>query len=172
MAGMLCGWARSAKGEHDRAIAEMSDSLSALRETGARTWTAFYLTLMGEAYCRATRIDDGLAAVQEAFDFSNLCDEYWWGAERQRQLGHLLESRAVPDLAGAEEAYNKALEIARSQSAKSWELRAATSLARLWHRHDRTADAHEALRPVYDWFTEGFDTPDLKEAKTLLDGLA
>lgn len=172
MAGILCGWARSVKGEHDHAIAELSNSLSALRETGARTWTAFYLTLIGEAYCRAARIDEGLATVQEAFELSQSCDEYWWDAERQRQLGRMLERRATPDLEQAEQAYKQSIKIARDQSAKSWELRATTSLARLRQRQNRNAEALKVLRPVYDWFTEGFETPDLKDAKSILDELA
>ena len=83
----------------------------------------------------------------------------------------MLERRAAPDPERAEEAYKQALDIARGQSAKSWELRAATNLGELWQRQNRNAEALDLLRPIYDWFTEGFDTPDLIDAKRLLDEL-
>ncbi len=78
----------------------------------------------------------------------------------------------VPDISGAENAYLRSIDIAQSQSAKSWELRAATRLARLWHSQGKTTEARDLLAPVYGWFTEGFDTADLKEAKALLDELS
>jgi predicted ATPase len=84
----------------------------------------------------------------------------------------LLLQQTVPDAAQAEACFQQALDVARQQQAKSWELRAATSLARLWQAQDKRQDAYDVLAPVYEWFTEGFDTADLQEARTLLDELA
>ena len=93
-------------------------------------------------------------------------------AEAYRLQGELLQRQAVPDAAQAEACFHQALAIARRQQAKSWELRAATSLARLWQRQGKRAEARELLAPVYGWFTEGFDTADLQEARALLEELA
>ena len=85
--------------------------------------------------------------------------------------GELLLQQAIPDVSQAASCFHQALDLARSQQAKSWELRAATSLARLWQSQDKRQDAYDLLAPVYGWFTEGFDTADLQEAKALLDEL-
>jgi predicted ATPase len=108
--------------------------------------------------------------LDEALESVERTGERWFEAELYRQKGELLLQQGHRE--AAEEQYHKALSIARAQEAKSWELRAAVSLARLRRDQDRHADARAALRQVYDWFTEGFDTPDLKEAKALLDELA
>jgi predicted ATPase len=98
--------------------------------------------------------------------------ETWSAAEVHRVAGEIALMSPRPDTARAEAYFERALEIARAQQARSWELRAATSLARLWRDQGRRAEAHDRLAPVYGWFTEGFDTLDLKEAKTLLGELA
>ena len=96
-----------------------------------------------------------------------------YGAEAYRLKGELLLKHNTPaNHTEAEACFHQALDISRSQQAKSWELRAATSLARLWQSQDRRQDAYDLLAPVYEWFTEGFDTADLKEAKALLQELA
>ncbi len=95
-----------------------------------------------------------------------------WEAEVHRVKGDLLLSRSAKNTAEAEASYEQAIAVARRQSAKSPELRAATSLARLWHKQGKAAEARALLAPVYDWFTEGFDTADLKDARTLLDELS
>ena len=92
-------------------------------------------------------------------------------AEAYRLQGELLLRQRTPDAAQAEVCFQQALTVARSQQAKSWELRAATSLARLWHQQGKRAEANELLAPIYGWFTEGFDTADLLEAKALLEAL-
>ncbi len=171
MAGILHGWALSASGDHDDGIAELQTSLSDCRETGSQTWQVFYLTLISESYHRAMRFDEGREAIREAMTFVELGEEKWWNAEIQRQFGLSCQADDRRDYAAAEAAYMKALEIARGQSAKSWELRAAMSLARLWQSQGKTAEARDLLQPVHDWFTEGFDTMDLKAAKTLLESL-
>ena len=96
----------------------------------------------------------------------------YYAAELSRLKGALLLQQAVPDAAQAEACFQQALDVARQQQAKSWELRAATSLARLWQQQGKRQEAHDLLAPIYDWFTEGFDTLDLIDAKALLDALS
>ena len=110
-------------------------------------------------------LSDALAAVEES-------GQRYYQAETYRFKGKLHLWEAVPDIEQPGISYQRALEIARHQQAKSWELRAATSLARLWRDQGRHAEAHDLLAPIYGWFTEGFQTPDLKDAKVLLDALA
>lgn len=99
-------------------------------------------------------------------------DERWWEAELHRPKGQLLFSLTANNAAAAEACYQRAINVARGQGAKSLELRAATSLTRLWHRQGKVESARELIAPIYAWFTEGFDTLDLKEAKALLDELS
>jgi predicted ATPase len=99
-------------------------------------------------------------------------EERFYAAELYRLKGALLLQQAIPDAAQAEACFQQALDVARQQQAKSWELRAATSLARLWQSQGKRQEASDLLAPVYAWFTEGFDTADLQEAKVLLDALA
>jgi predicted ATPase len=98
--------------------------------------------------------------------------EEWWEAEVYRVAGEIILKSPLSDAAKAEAYFERALAVAREQQAKSWELRAATSLARLWRDQGRGAEAHDLLAPVYGWFTEGFETRDLREAKSLLGDLA
>ena len=112
-------------------------------------------------------VDAGLAVVREALDTARGQHEHWWDAELYRLQGSLLLCRASAQ-AEAERAFQQALSIARKQHARSLELRAATSLARLWQAHGRRKDARRLLEPTYAWFSEGFDTPDLREAAALL----
>ena len=118
------------------------------------------------------KIDEGLAALDDALAKAAISGETGWNAEIHRLCGELTGRLPYPDPAKAEDSFRSALVIAREQGARGYELRAATSLARLWREQGRRAEAHELLAPLYGWFTEGFDTPDLKEAKTLLDELA
>jgi predicted ATPase len=116
--------------------------------------------------------EEGLDRVGEALEYIEKSDGRAFEAEVNRVKGELLLIQLSPDAAEAEASLHRALEVARSQSAKSFELRAATSLARLWQRQGKRDEARELLQPVYSWFTEGFGTPDLKDAKALLDELA
>jgi predicted ATPase len=128
---------------------------------------------MAEALGRAGQIADGLAAIAEAIEQSERTDERWAIAEMLRIKGELLLLQDAPGaVAAAEDQFRQALEWARRQGALSWELRAATSLGRLWRRQVRSKEARELLAPVYGRFTEGFATADLKAAKTLLDDLS
>jgi len=129
--------------------------------------------LMAEALGRAGQIDDGLAAIEGAIDHSERTEERWLFPEFLRVKGELILLQATQGAAAAaEDHFRQALDWARRQGALSWELRAATSLARLWRDQGRPAEAMALLQPVYDRFTEGFDTADLQAAKALLEALA
>ncbi len=135
-------------------------------------WTRmYYLSLLAEVYGATGQLDQGLAALDEAINQVETTGERWWEAEIHRLKGHLLLSRAASSQAEAEGCFTQALEMARRHEARSLELRATTSLARLWQGQGKAAEARQVLAPVYDWFAEGFDTRDLKDAKALLDGL-
>ena len=112
------------------------------------------------------------AAINEAMTAVETTKERWFEAEVNRVAGEIALISPEPDAPKAEAYFERALEVARAQQAKSWELRAATSMARLWRDQGKPQQARELLAPVYGWFTEGFDTLDLKEAKALLDELA
>jgi len=114
----------------------------------------------------------GLTALTEALTLVDSSGERFYEAELHRLRGALLLQQSLDNQAEAETCFHHALEIARTQQARSFELRTATSLARLWQQQGKRQEAYELLAPVYGWFTEGFDTADLKEAKALLDGLA
>jgi predicted ATPase len=130
------------------------------------------LPLFLEACLAAGRIEEGLSAVAEASAEVEETEARFHEAEIRRLEGELLLARKEPDEKGAEASFRKAIEVARGQQAKSWELRAATSLAGLLTRQGKREEAHELLAPTYGWFTEGFDTADLIAAKALLEQLA
>ena len=129
----------------------------------------WYLAVIADVYRAAGRIDDGFRALDEAMEWVQRNDERLYLAEVFRIRGELLLLREVPH--EAENCFQQALTVARDQQAKSWELRAATSLARMWLQQNRVDEARALLAPVYHWFTEGFDTADLIEAQALLDEL-
>jgi predicted ATPase len=164
---VLHGWAQAAQDQLEDGIAEIQKAIATYRATGSQTWLPYLLALQVETYARAKRLDDGLASVAEALVLAD--EERCWQAELSRIKGELL--LASDNHAEAERSFFQALDIARRQQAKSWELRAATSLSGLWRDQGKRKEARDLLTPVYDWFTEGFDTADLKEAKALLDEL-
>ena len=123
-------------------------------------------------YGKSGRVKEGLQVVAEALAVVEQTGEHGWEAELHRLQGELLlQSAPQKPKSEAEACFHKAIEVARGQSAKSWELRAATNLARLWQQQGKTTEARDLLAPVYEWFTEGFDTADLQEAKALLSEL-
>ena len=144
------------------------------QELGEASFAALQLIpfLIAEALAHVGQIAEGLAAIEEAINRSERTEERWRMAELLCVKGELLLSHDAGGAAAAEHHFRQALDLARRQGALSWELRAATSLARLWRNQDRSADARALLQPVDDCFTEGFDTTDLKAAKALLDELA
>jgi class 3 adenylate cyclase/predicted ATPase len=162
------GWALAEQGHATEGIAQMRQGLAAWRETGAELNRPFFLALLATGYRRMGQMDQGLLLVDEALVLVEATGERWCEAELHRLKGELILSVAGDQAQQAEASFHHALTIARSQHAKSWELRAAISLSRLWQQQGMDAAAHELLAEVYGWFTEGFDSPDLQEAQGLL----
>ena len=157
-------------GRETEGIAQMTEGLAAFRSTGSVVFLPCWLIRLAKAYGKAQRPLEGLGHLTEAIRIIERTEEREFEAELYRVRGELL--LATEDAGQAEESFCTALEIARCQSAKLWELRAATSLARLGRDQGKSAEAHELLASVYGWFTEGFDTPVLQEATALLDELS
>jgi class 3 adenylate cyclase/tetratricopeptide (TPR) repeat protein len=161
------GWALTVLGQTKEGVALMTSGLSMLRVTGNVLPTPWILTTLAEAYGRLGQPVEGLDCLTEAAQIIESRNQRIGEADVYRVRGDLMN--VADDRAGAEQSYRQALTIAQQQSAKLVELRAATGLARLWRDQGKRREAHELLAPVYGWFTEGFDTRDLKDAKTLLD---
>ena len=143
---------------------------TAYRNGGAELLVPHYIALLAATYEISGQAEEGLALLDDALRIVERTKERWFAAELNRQKGLLLWRQGSPE--AAEEFYRTALSIAEAQEAKLWELRAAASLARLWRDQGKRGKARDLLAPVYGWFTEGFDTLDLKETKALLDELA
>ena len=143
-----------------------------MRSTGTTWWIPLYLSNLARAYAELGQFDDASHCIREAITAVQTTKERWCEAEVDRVAGEIALMSTDPDAAEAETYFERALAIARQQQAKSWELRASMSLARLWRDQGKVQQARELLAPVYGWFTEGFDTRDLKEAKALLEELA
>jgi predicted ATPase len=166
---ICCGLVKVRNGEVAEGISLLRSGSIAYRATGATAWTPYHLALQARAYELADQNEDAMMLLDEALQIAETTGERWFAAELNRHKGHLLLRQGHSE--AAEELYRKALSIAWEQEAKMWELRAAASLARLRRDQGRRAEACDLLAPVYGWFTEGFDTPDLKETKALLDEL-
>jgi len=169
---VLWGWALAEQGQSDAGVIQIREGMAAYRATGAEVDRSYCLALLAEAYGQGKRYDEGLAVLEEALALTGQYASVIWEAEIHRLKGVLLLARSTENQVEAEACFHEALAIARHQQAKSLELRAAMSLARLWQRQGQHAEARELLAPVYGWFTEGFGTTDLQEAKALLDALA
>ena len=166
---VLHGWALAMQGQAEQGIAEMRQGLTADLATGAKVMQPYYLGLLAEAYGEGGHSEEGLPLLAEALAVMDNTELRYYGAELYRLKGALLLRQAVPDASQAEACFHQALDVARAQQARSLELRAAMSLARLWQQQGKRQDARDLIAPVYDWFTEGFDTADLQEAKALLE---
>ena len=166
------GWARAASGKRDEGIAEMHRGLAAKQAGGAQIKVPYYLGVLAAAYARARRPVEALPLLTDAFELVEETGERWFEAELHRRKGEVVLGLSEADTAEAERCFRQAMAVAQAQGAKLWELRAATSLARLWAEQGLRAESHDLLAPIYDRFTEGFDTIDLKEASALLDELA
>jgi class 3 adenylate cyclase/predicted ATPase len=169
---MLRGWALVEEGQGEEGIAQLREGYAAYRAIGAQIECPHWLALVAEAYRDTGRPAEGLHPIAEALDYVGQTGIVYYEPELHRLAGELRLRLGQAAEQQAEASFCRALEIARNQRAKSWELRAATSLARLWGKKSRRAQARDLLAPVYDWFTEGFDTADLKDAKALLDELS
>jgi predicted ATPase len=163
------GWFQVNNGEVTEGISLLRSGLAAYRATGAEAWMPHYLALLARACERGGQIEEACSLLDDALLISTRTGECWFAAELNRHKGELLLRQGKS--AVAEELYVIALKIAREQDARLWELRAAASLARLRRDQGRHRDARELLVPIYGWFTEGFGTSDLREAKALLDEL-
>jgi predicted ATPase len=166
----LRGWTLAENGRAEEGIAQIHQGLAAYQATGATRDRPYYLALLAEASAKVGQTTEGLEALAEALATLAKSGVRWWEAELYRLRGELLLS--ADNEAAAEACFHQALDIARRQQARSLELRAAMSLARLWHRQGKRAEAHQLLAPIYGWFTEGFGTADLQEARALLEALA
>ncbi|HEY7492587.1 MAG TPA: AAA family ATPase [Candidatus Tectomicrobia bacterium] len=169
---ILHGWACVLQGQGE-GLGQMRQGLAAYQATGAEVWKPYYLALLAEAYGRGRQRAKGLRRLTEALTVTANNGETWWAAELHRLRGDLLlgHAGARRPVVEAEQCFQQALAIARHQQAKSLELRAAISLSRLWQQQGRETAAYELLAPIYGWFTEGFDTADLQDAKALLEAL-
>jgi predicted ATPase len=159
------------QGQGEVGIDQMQQGLASSSDAGTGLGRAPVMTQLAEVYGIAGRTEVGLHALEQARVAMEITGEHWWAAETYRLQGVLLLQQSSDNAAEPESCFHQALEVARRQQAKSWELRAATSLARLWQSQDKRQDAYDLLAPVYEWFTEGFDTADLQEAKVLLEAL-
>jgi len=166
----LRGWGLVTLGEAREGLVLLKRGLTAVRATGAVASTPRQYMWLAEAYAVLGQPLEGLDHLAQAAEIIETKEERALEAEVHRLRGNLL--RATGDRSAAEQSYHWALAIAKRQSAKLWELRAAVSLARLWQDEGKRAEARELLAPIHDWFTEGFDTPALQDAKALLDELA
>jgi len=184
------------QGESKKGIAQIGQSLAALASTGAKTFESDYLTLLAVGYSKLGWREREQKVLSETFKTINKTGERWYEAELYRLKGELTLQLGTRDwglvsslqsppqasslkplvseerLREAEEYFRKAIDIAQKQQAKSLELRTVMSLARLWQSQDKPSEARDLLAPVYNWFTEGFDTADLKDAKALLEELS
>jgi class 3 adenylate cyclase/predicted ATPase len=158
-------------GKASDAVHMITSGITAWRSTGGTLWMPLLLSYLTRAYAELGQFDDAWRCVGEALAAVETTKERWWEAEVHRTAGEIALLSPQPDAAKAEKYFDRALAVARAQQAKSWELRAATSLTRLWCDQRKRDAARDLLAPVYGWFTEGFDTLDLKEAKTLLGEL-
>ena len=163
------GWVEVNNGNMAEGISLLRSGSTAYRATGAEAWVPHHIALLARACDIAGQLQEALTLTEDALQIAERTGEHWLDAELNRYKGQLLLRQGHTE--AAEELYRKALSIAAEQEAKLWELRAAASLARLWGEQGRREEARDLLSPVYGWFTEGFDMPDLKEAKALLDTL-
>jgi class 3 adenylate cyclase/predicted ATPase len=164
------GWVKVKNGDVTEGMSLLRSGSTAYRASGAELLVPHYIALLAAACGIAGQVDEGLTLLDDALQVVERTGERWFAAELHRQKGQLLLRQGHSD--AAEELYRKALSIAQEQEAKLWELRAAATLARLRRDQGRHAEARDLLAPVYGWFTEGFDTADLKEAAALLSELA
>lgn len=143
--------------------------MAGFRATGAKAWMPFYLPYLARCHAELGQFEEAWRCIDEAMRAAETTKETWCEAEIHRTAGEITLISPAPDAAKAQAYFERAIAISREQTAKFWELRAAMSLARLWSDQGRRQQAHELLAPVYGWFTEGFDTRDLEQAKALLE---
>jgi predicted ATPase len=168
---ILHGWALAMQGQEAVGIVEMRKGIAAELATGSKAYQAYFLGLLAQTYGKVGHFKERLGLLAEGLAMMDTTELSFCGAELHRLRGQLLLQQSLDNQPEAESCFQQAISIAQNQSAKSWELRAATSLAKLWQQQGKRQEAYDLLAPVYAWFTEGFDTLDLIEAKALLDEL-
>jgi predicted ATPase len=168
---ILRGWDLAMQGQDEEGMAQVRQGIAAWRATGAVVHIPYFCTVLADVCDHLGHTEDGLQALAEAHILVEQHEERYWEAEVSRLRGVLLLRQSVTPQEEAETWLRRALDVARRQEAKSLELRAAMSLARLWQQQGKRAAARDLLAPIYGWFTEGFDTADLQEAKALLEAL-
>ena len=166
------GWLLTLTGHASDAAPLTASGITLFRSLGSTYWLPTFLSSLAMAYADLGQFDDARSCLSEAMTAIERTGETWFEAEVYRIAGEVALKSPQADAANAQTYFERALTVARQQQAKSWELRAAMSLARLWRDQGKVQQARELLAPVYGWFTEGFDTRDLKEAKQLLEELA
>ena len=171
-AEILQGRILALTGEASDAVQVITSGLTAGRATGATILEPENLCYLAGAYAKSGRLDEAKRCIHDSLALIEQSKERWSEAEINRVAGEIAMMLPQLNPVEAEAYFEQAFTVARRQQAKSWELRAAISLARLWRDQGKREEARELLAPVYGWFTEGFDTRDLKEAKALLDALA
>jgi predicted ATPase len=169
---ILRGGTLAEQGQGTEGMAQMRQGLAVFQTTGIEAGKPYFLALLAKAYGREGQAEEGLSILDEALAGVQKTGERWWEAELYRLKGELALAASAEDFAEAEASFQRALDIARRQQAKSLELRVAMSLSRLWQQQGKSDAARGLLAPVYGWFTEGFDTADLQGAKALLEALS
>ena len=154
------------------AVHVIASGLAEFRSIGGTLFAPLYISYLAAAHADLGQFDEAWRCIGEAMKMIETAKERWFEAEANRVAGEIALKSPEPDSVSAEAYFERALAVARRQRAKSWELRAAMSMARLWRDQGKSPQARELLAPVYGWFTEGFDTIDLKDAKALLDALS
>jgi class 3 adenylate cyclase/predicted ATPase len=169
---LVRGWALAELDRPESGVADMHDGFDEWRATGTGLMLPIFYAVLAEGYAKWGKIEEGLKFLEKAFDRMRTTGECVWEPELHRLKGVLLLSQSGKNEIEAEARFSKAIEVAREQSAKSFELRAATNLARLWQGQDKKNEARDLLSLIYEWFTEGFQTSDLVETKRLLNALS
>jgi predicted ATPase len=169
---IIYGWAVAVQGQREAGLAYLRQGLTAMDATGSELLRPYYLALLAAVYGDIGQPSTGQAMLDEAWALVDKNGERWYAAELHRLQGALLLQQGTPSGHQAEQCFRQALHIARNQQARTFALRAATSLSRLWQQQGKKAEARQLLAEIYGWFTEGFDTADLQEAKALLEALS
>ena len=172
--GVLQGWVLTVQGQRLEGISQIRRGLERLSSIGVRLMRPYLLGLLAEAYRSVGKVDEGLKALDEAMRLIQVTDESVIAAQLQIVQGELrlMQPATASAEQQAETCWHQALDMARRHQTRSWELRAALRLSQLWQRQGKRTRARQLLAPLYGWFTEGFDTPDLQEARVLLQELA
>jgi predicted ATPase len=165
---MFLGWAQLAQGQREEGIALIRRGIATWQATGARKGGIRFYAALAEAYGKTENVEAGLNVIEEALAVAQTSEECLWEAELYRIKGELLLGQGQDEIK-AENSFKQGIETSRHQRAKSLELRSTLSLSRLWHAQGKREDAKRVLTEIYNWFNEGFDTADLKEARALLE---